>query len=184
MIGGDRSAPRWKIGRKVSQGEVCGSPRGCKTTIREEKEGMRLLNILGADCRVSSFIYVLPPRFYYVSWKFFARIYPSLELLFARDVATILRINECSLLSRREETFFCIFSLSIILLEDTTIERLLFSFRNSLFFFIRVYPRLKAVSCIAICRMQLSRATTRSYIYVYTLYYVQMRSISIKSKRI
>lgn len=64
---------------------------------------------------VSSFIYVLPPRFYYVSWKFFARIYPSLELLFARDVATILRINEYSLLSRREETFFSISSFSLSL---------------------------------------------------------------------
>lgn len=160
MIGGDRPAPRWKIGRKVSQGEVYGSPRGCKTTtpIREEKEGMRLLNILGADCRVCRFLFYL--RFASAFLLYIVEILRDISiprLLFARDVARILRINERSLLSRREERFFCIFSfflsLSLILLEDTAIGRLLFSFRwNSLFLLYRylyfIYILSQVKSCL------------------------------------
>lgn len=104
----------------MSQGEVYGSPRGCKTTtpIREEKEGMRLLNILGADCRVCRFLFYLTfclRVFIIYRGNSSRHIHPSTPLC-KRCCKNILRINERSLRNfslDEKKDFFVFFSHSL-----------------------------------------------------------------------
>lgn len=62
---------------------------------------------------VSSFIYVLPPRFYYISWKFFA-IYPSLDSSLREMLQEYCELTSVSFsLDEKKDSFvFFPFSLS------------------------------------------------------------------------